>query len=1006
VFAATPFLQLVPTRAIRCLRRIEGEIWQDRQALRVEWAGSSAGHVSIFQAKRRRRSEAGKPFFWGSPEDQGWFRVHIPKAIADGTWHLEWKEQGESTAYIDNMPYAGLDVAHHTCPIPAGCREIWIEVMALETGIWSKSKRPGMTDKGCRFEGAVAVRRNDLAWEVFHDFDVILNLFKDEYEQHPSLNTPFGIDCGFNAPIEKATVLFRRLARHLEEVVCAFEKGGLRGASRQLKKAYAALGGSTEHIRCRLTGHAHIDLVWLWTEKAAEFKAVHSFATANRLMAEYPEFHFGYSQPASYRAVGQRSPMLMEAVRGRIREGRWEAVGAMEVESDTLIACGECLARSLILGQEGFVDLQGKPSPVLWLPDVFGYSACLPQMMRQCGVSYFFTTKLTWGSITRFPYSSFIWRGPDGSEVVAHVSQGFGYNQTVTPAEARNAAKEYRQSDIHDEFLMPSGYGDGGGGPTPEMCERARRMANLAGTPVTNWGRIDGFFHDLEQQRDRLPAYSGELYLQYHRGVLTTHGDLKAAFRAAERAMQVWEAVHCAAARGAVEKESWRRLVFAQFHDYIPGSSIPEVYAEKIPELLDIADKAMTRAKRILARKGAKQSLFNPLPLPRTVLHNNKLLKIPPLAGISIGSAESIPFKPVMATRNRLRNGRMDARFDARGRIRSLNIDGCDLPVKEPLGQLQLHKDQPHAYDAWDIDRSSLGIGTPVRDIRFLGAHPAGGAATLQYEGTVGRQSKIGIRYIMEPESPVLKVEYAIDWADPEHLLKVLFPTGYRGGHARYGDPFGSTLRSQQPGKPYDEAQWEVSGNRYAIVCDDSMQEGLFVVAESKYGWSCRDGALSLSLLRGVRLPSQLGIGHVPEKPGSLLFSDKGHHIIRLAIGRFTPSAPREEMPAALADTLFTEVLPYRGLPVDSGFEGLEGGSSLVPCWAKPEEDGQWTLRLHETLGARGRARIILRHGWTIERTDLMGATWPLQPTDHQLEYSPYEIISLRFREDSGAAKK
>ena len=297
-------------------------------------------------------------------------------------------------------------------------------------------------------------------------------------------------------------------------------------------------------------------------------------------MEDYPEFRFGYSQPASYRAVEKRAPALMQEVRGKIRQGRWEAVGAAEVESDTLLSCGEGLVRSLLLGQDGFRDLQGRPSEILWLPDVFGYSDALPQILVQTGVKYFFTTKLHWGSITLFPHSSFLWQGSDGSEILAHVSQGMGYNMNVLPGEIRSAVREYRQADVHDEFLMPSGFGDGGGGPTPEMCERARRLRDLAGCPPTSWGRIDEYFNGLEEIRDRLPTYRGELYLQYHRGVLTTHGDLKAAFRELERALQIREAAHAVTGRGPVPVESWRRMVFAQFHDYIPGSSVASVYRE------------------------------------------------------------------------------------------------------------------------------------------------------------------------------------------------------------------------------------------------------------------------------------------------------------------------------------------------------------------------------------------------------------------------------------------
>ena len=238
------------------------------------------------------------------------------------------------------------------------------------------------------------------------------------------------------------------------------------GLQKSLKEAYAKFAGQSERIRAVLTGHAHIDLVWLWPERCSEYKATHTFSTMNRLMDLYPEFVFGYSQPASYDAVKRISPRLMDQVKKRIARGSWEPVGATEVESDTLIACGEALARSFIVGQKGFRRLQGKPSRILWIPDVFGYSGCLPQIMRQTGVDYFFATKLTWSSINLFPYSSFVWKGIDGSEVLVHVTQENGYNMSASAEEIRRGARAYRQADVHDEYLCPTGLGDGGGGTT------------------------------------------------------------------------------------------------------------------------------------------------------------------------------------------------------------------------------------------------------------------------------------------------------------------------------------------------------------------------------------------------------------------------------------------------------------------------------------------------------------------------------------------------------------
>lgn len=357
-----PLLQLTPTRAETTLKRIAEQIWKGHIPLKTAYAGSSSEHVSIDIAQTRSLQPVDQSFFWGELEDQAWFRITIPDTHQDGSWFLEWKGQGESTAYIDSVPYAGLDVGHHECPLPTKCSEVWIEVMALESGIWvpNAKERPALTEEGCRFTGASLKQRDDIAWEVYHSFEVLLDLLKSEYENNPSLRTPFARQIGYNSPLEDVTPLYRRLVRHIENATVAYESGGLEACRDCLRVSYQKLKGHAEELKCRLTGHAHIDLVWLWTEKAAQFKAVHTFATANLLMDRYPEFRFGYSQPASYRAVEKRSPALMEKVRKRIASGQWEAIGAAEVESDTMMACGEALARSLMIGQDGFAELQGK----------------------------------------------------------------------------------------------------------------------------------------------------------------------------------------------------------------------------------------------------------------------------------------------------------------------------------------------------------------------------------------------------------------------------------------------------------------------------------------------------------------------------------------------------------------------------------------------------------------------------------------------------------------------
>jgi alpha-mannosidase len=998
-----PFLQLVPARARTYIVHLQNLIWGPPVSLEAEWTGCGSEHLSFERAAARKRTPIRKPFHWGREYDQAWFRFELPPEVRGGNWFFEWKDQGEATAYIDGVPWAGLDRAHCTCRIPASAAHLWVEALCLDRGILQNpGGRSSITAEGCPFRGAVARQRNEEAWHALHDFEVLVDVLKDEYQSLPGPRPPFGSPAGWQPPLNRVSPLCRRLSRHLERAMDAFAGGGAAAMRKSLRAAYRDLSGRPEFVRCRLTGHAHIDLVWLWTEAAAEFKAVHTFSTMTRLMDEYPEFRFGYSQPASYRAVERRAPGLMEQVRRRIAAGAWEPVGAAEVEFDTQIPCGEALARGILVGQKKFVDLQGTPSRILWLPDVFGYTGALPQILKQSGVDYFFTSKLPWGSITHFPYSSFVWRGSDGSEIVSNVLHGCGYNANVLPSELRACAREYRQADVHDEVLLPCGFGDGGGGTTPEMCERTRRMSDLAGVPASSWGRIDEFFDGLNAVRDRLPVFRGELYLQYHRGVTTTHGDLKAAFRGLERALQILEASHALAGCGPIDETLWQRLLFAQFHDYIPGSSVAEVYAEGLPELRAHASRALELCGDALAGDVKKRALFNPLPLPRHHLHEGRPILLPPLSAVDPDRLTTRDAAPVTATKNGLSNGRVEVRFDSRGRISRLAVDGAAIAQTGPLAECRLFDDLPHGFDAWDIDRAALTRGRALNGPCDAQFQTAAGTASCVVDRPISEQSRIRIRFELRVGVPVLFVTCEVDWHERDTLMKLVFPTGYQGEHARYGAPFGSTLRSQHPGKPFDEAQWEVAGSRYAMVGDDTEEDGLFVATEAKYGWTCRSGTLGLSLLRGARLPDGSSTGGAHSPSLRTLHSDQGRHTIRLAVGRFRADAPREEQPAALAETLFTPAVPIVGRERDAGFQGLEGGDSLVPCWAVPETDSAWVLRLHETLGRRGTARLQLADDRCAEAIDLAGRPVRGVLRGATIHFSPYQVVSIRVARKDG----
>jgi len=1027
-----PLLSMTPLRAQRGVLRLAEMIWSDARPLAVEATASRPDHVALAVGKKapRRLVRAGEA--WGRLYDQRWCKVTIPgKASpersrkgghAGSSRWMRWDEQGEATLFINGTPFYGFDVAHRTVELPAGVREVWVESLCCQAAVWHPDAK-GLAENGNLFRGASLLRRDEAAWAAYHD----LNCLYDYLIELRARELP-GVPRELQAmaqqpPLIDVSPQFRRLLRGLDLALDAFDTSGVDALRRALAAVYREMKDAAPFSRAALTGHSHLDLVWLWTEQVGEGKAVHTFSNVNRLMALYPEFRFAYSQSASYEAVARRSPELHRAVKARLRSGQWEATGGMYVEADSHVPCGEGLARAFTIGQDSFKKLTGKLSRVLWLPDLFGFSACLPQLMKLSGVDYFFTTKTTWNTTNRFPHSSFIWRGAGGHAVVSHVTQGVQFNNTLAVDQINASARQNQQGDIHNEVLMPNGYGDGGGGPSEEMCERARRLDALRGLPALKWDQPEAFFDRLALKRAQLPALDGEIYLEYHRGTFTTQSRVKSHFRDLERALQAHEAALVATGGkpGADLAHAWRRMVFAQFHDFIPGSSIPEVYVKGLPELAQLTREqtkaALRQVERIapkaLQRQSANQRvegntlhLFNPLPLARRCVVAGKLVDLPPLSGIRFSDAvvrtsSSLLLAPcsVSVPSRTLTNGRVTARLAANGELAALSVDGRALELSAGAGRLVAYPDHAANFGPWDIDRSTLSLGQPAHGPVKITA----GKNSLSVTRQLGAKSTATVRYSLEPGASVLRLTVELDYQEEDSLLKLHFPTAYRGREVRCGTPFGSVLRPQLATTREAEAMFEWPMSRWATVSSEGERSGLLALTENKYGVSVRDGDLAVTLLRtprhvgfedhGRAYPQQLS--RLP-KPKTI-YTDLGRHTIELAVGFYDLTAPRAEQPAAQAENLFTPPLAYRGVPISSAFRGLEGGETLIPHWAKPDTRTRWLLRLHEVGGQRGTAKLALASGWTARKVDLLGNNLGAPLRGGRLAFVPYEIVSLQI---------
>jgi alpha-mannosidase len=512
------------------------------------------------------------PSFAGKPVE-----FHLTTG-AEGGWDLN---NPQFYFYLDGRLTQGLDINHRTARI-TGCAVPGERHVLAIHGYTSDNAGFLRFDAVLR---AVSERVRALYYDILTPLQVAMQLEENDDRRIRLLG------CLNDA----ANLLDMR-----EMGSEAFLAGVDKAAALLRDSLYA--GGHSEEARVACVGHSHIDVAWLWTLDVTREKVARTFSSMLALMERYPAFIFSASQPQNYLFVKQDEPALYDRIKKAVRDGRWDPAGAMFLEADCNLPTGESLARQLLYGKRFFQSEFGVDSRTLWLPDVFGYSAALPQLLKKSGVPYFMTTKISWNEFNKFPYDTFRWQGIDGSEVLAHFIPAMEYqdvetrftttyNGILSPSQVMGAWRRYQQKQLNSEVLFAAGYGDGGGGPNEEMLEHQIRMAQgLPGCPKVAYTTVDGFFdrlaHDVNGKPE-LPRWVGELYFEYHRGTYTSMAKNKKYNRQAEfllmnreKAQTLLQLAGGAAYPKGPLDEAWQVVMLNQFHDIIPGSSIKEVYEE------------------------------------------------------------------------------------------------------------------------------------------------------------------------------------------------------------------------------------------------------------------------------------------------------------------------------------------------------------------------------------------------------------------------------------------
>lgn len=815
----------------------------------------------------------------------------------------------------------------------------------------------------------------------------------------------------------------------------------LQEASDYIDKAlYSDMAGYKDVIATCI-GHTHIDVAWWWTVEQTREKTGRSFATVLKLMEEYPNYKFMSSQPQLYAFLKERYPELFEKAKERIKEGRWEPEGGMWVEADCNLTSGESLVRQFMHGKRFFKEEFGVDNRILWLPDVFGYSGALPQIMKKCGIDYFMTTKLAWNQFNKIPYDTMMWRGIDGSEVLTHLITTLGVNQPIKdffttyngmlhPDAIMGGWTRYQNKDINNDILISYGYGDGGGGPTREMLETSIRMEKgVKGIPMVRQEFARTFFDELNERvsgNRRLPVWEGEFYFEYHRGTLTSMGRNKRSNRKSELGLMDLELLSVLSdqSMGYPTEEldaMWKLVLINQFHDILPGSSIKEVYEVTKVEYAQLAEKLaeMTEARRkAIAGSGEAVTIFNTTgkvrddivnlgafngsalvdkdgtvyPVQKTKDGSIAFVKNLPSKGYKSFEAAEASDQPVpftLVNDKELETPFYTVKLDEQGMFTSIYDKENDREVVQQgmrANLLRMYEDKPIYFDNWDIDIYYTEKFWDVDNVEHMEWTEVGLVRAVLEITRKASNSTIQQKIIFYADSRRIEFVTHVDWKEHQTLLKVHFPVAVHTDEATFDVQFGSLTRKTHQNTSWDVARFESCGQKWMDLSEGHY--GVSLLNDCKYGHSVKDSNMALTLIKS-------GIEPNPD-------TDQEEHEFTYAI---YPHAEGWRQAGTVTEAyklnqpLLTEVGSEAGK--EYSFASV-GHDNVIIETIKKAEDGTGTIiRMYESENAYTKTKLTVHTDFKkayicnlLEETESEAV---VTGTDIDVVLKPYEVVTIKI---------
>jgi alpha-mannosidase len=992
-----------------------------------------AGHFVPFHIGER----------WGLPWGPTWFRLGgtVPESwkgrLVIARLRLGWGgTEGftcEALVYRDGKPLTGLNVNHDEILIAEKAKGG--ESFTLDVEAAANPHIP-VTGAGeipaCRSDEPIFVLETaEIAcvepdvWDFYHDFAVAADAMVALPENEPRRG---------------------RLRAALNNAINNFDEsipGTAKSARAALREIMDCRNGDTVH-RISAIGHAHIDSAWLWPLRETIRKCARTFATALQLMEEYPEFVFGCSQAQHYAWMKKYYPSIYEGIKKAVKQGRWEPLGSMWVEADCNLSSGEALVRQLLHGKRFFEREFGVETVDVWLPDVFGFSAGLPQIMKQAGVEYFLAQKLSWNQFNQFPHNTFLWEGIDGTKIFSHFPPSATYNGNVQPGQILNSVREFREHDRAARSLYVYGFGDGGGGPTKSMLENAKRLKDFEGLPEVTLEKVSKFFPKAERDAKDLPVWVGELYLESHRGTYTTQARNKRENRKSELLLRDAEFLDVAAAaenggrvsvpdiasRRAVYdvtgegsgpsvsghlERAWKLLLLNQFHDIIPGSSISWVYEDSAHDyetIRQLGSAVIGSAKACLADAVNTSQCEDPFLVVNSCgFERNEVVELPggrmaianvPACGYAIVDADRPralqAFAPAVTIDElehgfKLDNGVIRVLLDADGLISSVWDHEQDREViaAGKRGNLfQLHRDYPNAWDAWDVDIFYRETFEDITELEEMVVEEENAlSVTLRIVRSFGN-SRIKQRVKLRAGSRRIDFHTLVDWHEAHRFLKVAFPVEIHANRATYDIQFGYVERPTHMNTRWDMARFEVCAQKWADLSENDY--GVALLNDCKYGYDIFGNVMRLSLLRAPKAPDPT--------------ADLGHHEFTYSLmphrfgprtGNVIPEAYSLNIPLRVYP-----VAPHPGkLPRSRSYFSVDRASVVIESIKHSESGEAVIVRFFESHGTRGPITLKTSMPFTrVSRVDLLERH--LEKVEIiegrvRLAVRPFEIVTLKF---------